>query len=132
MYTCSNSCLWCICWWNLDFSWERKSLQILYECWRRAYHALLAQLFIVHEIILSTIRTGVFLLQEFLYMNWLSTIRTGVVFISGFLYMSSFHHPNPKVILTRYIAPLMANFDTIGNDSNILYRDDGKFFFHIQ
>ena len=26
---------------------ERKSLQILYECWRRAYHALLAQLFIV-------------------------------------------------------------------------------------
>ena len=27
--------------------WERKSLQILYECWRRAYHVLLAQLFIV-------------------------------------------------------------------------------------
>jgi hypothetical protein len=27
--------------------WERKSLQILYECWRRAYHALLAQLFIL-------------------------------------------------------------------------------------
>jgi hypothetical protein len=26
--------------------WERKSLQILYECWRRVYHALLAQLFI--------------------------------------------------------------------------------------
>ena len=26
--------------------WERKSLQILYEYWRRAYHALLAQLFI--------------------------------------------------------------------------------------
>ena len=26
--------------------WKRKSLQILYECWRRAYHALLAQLFI--------------------------------------------------------------------------------------
>ena len=26
--------------------WERKSLQILYECWRRAYHALLSQLFI--------------------------------------------------------------------------------------
>jgi hypothetical protein len=27
--------------------WERMSLQILYECWRRAYHALLAQLFIL-------------------------------------------------------------------------------------
>ena len=27
--------------------WERKSLQILYECWRQAYHALLAQLFII-------------------------------------------------------------------------------------
>jgi hypothetical protein len=26
--------------------WERKFLQILYECWRRVYHALLAQLFI--------------------------------------------------------------------------------------
>jgi hypothetical protein len=26
--------------------WERKSLQILYECWWRAYHTLLAQLFI--------------------------------------------------------------------------------------
>jgi hypothetical protein len=26
--------------------WERKSLQILYECWQRAYRALLAQLFI--------------------------------------------------------------------------------------
>jgi hypothetical protein len=27
--------------------WERKSLQILYECWRRVHHALVAQLFIV-------------------------------------------------------------------------------------
>ena len=26
--------------------WERKSSQILYECWRWAYHVLLAQLFI--------------------------------------------------------------------------------------
>ena len=31
--------------------WERKSLQILYECWQRAYHALLAQLFIFIFII---------------------------------------------------------------------------------
>jgi hypothetical protein len=30
--------------------WERKSLQILYECWRRAYRALLAQLFIMTTI----------------------------------------------------------------------------------
>jgi hypothetical protein len=29
--------------------WERKSLQILYECWQRAYHVLLAQLFIFNE-----------------------------------------------------------------------------------
>ena len=29
--------------------WERKSLQILYECWQRTYHALLAQLFIFNE-----------------------------------------------------------------------------------
>jgi hypothetical protein len=29
---------------------ERKSLQILYECLRRAYHALLAQLFIVFKV----------------------------------------------------------------------------------
>ena len=32
--------------------WERKSLQILYECWRRAYHALLAQLFITNFLAL--------------------------------------------------------------------------------
>ena len=32
--------------------WERMSLQILYECWRRAYHALLAQLFIAIIIII--------------------------------------------------------------------------------
>ena len=31
--------------------WERKSLQILYECWRRAYHALLAQLFILNLLL---------------------------------------------------------------------------------
>ena len=30
--------------------WERKFLQILYECWRRAYHTLLAQLFIVFVV----------------------------------------------------------------------------------
>jgi hypothetical protein len=30
--------------------WERKSLQILYECWRWAYRALLAQLFIMTTI----------------------------------------------------------------------------------
>jgi hypothetical protein len=50
LYKCSNSCLWCSCWWNLDFSFKsygKESLQILYECWRWAYHALLAQLFIL-------------------------------------------------------------------------------------
>ena len=52
-------------------------------------------------------------------------IDTFDITTGGFLYMSSFHHPNPKVIVTRYIAPLMANFDTIGSDSDILYRDDG-------
>jgi hypothetical protein len=50
----SNSCLWCSCWWNLDFSFKsygkEKSLQILYECWRWAYHALLAQLFDIRKI----------------------------------------------------------------------------------
>ena len=30
--------------------WERKSLQIMYECWRRVYRALLVQLFIYYEI----------------------------------------------------------------------------------
>ena len=62
----------------------------------------------------------------------LYTIRTGVVFIPGFLYMSSFHHRDLDYSHSRYIAPLMANFDTIGNDSDILYRDDGTFFFYIQ
>ena len=30
--------------------WERKFLQILYECWRRAYHTPLTQLFIVFVV----------------------------------------------------------------------------------
>ena len=34
--------------------WERKSLQMLYECWRRAYHVLLAQLFIYNGIVRTT------------------------------------------------------------------------------
>ena len=34
-------------WFFIQELWERKSLQILYECWRRAYHELLAQLFIL-------------------------------------------------------------------------------------
>ena len=62
----------------------------------------------------------------------LSTIRTCVVFISGFLYMSSFHHRHLDYSHSRYIAPLMANFDTIEHYSDILYRDDGTFFFYIQ
>jgi hypothetical protein len=35
--------------------WERKSLHILYECWRRAYHALLAQLFVLVRISIELI-----------------------------------------------------------------------------
>ena len=67
-----------------------------------------------------------------LYMNLLSMIRTCVIFISGFLYMSSFHHRDLDYSHSRYIAPLMANFDTIEHYSDILYRDDGTFFFYIQ
>jgi hypothetical protein len=41
-------------WWNLDFSF--------YECWRWAYHALLAQLFImIYDIVKHSIYSG---LQE--------------------------------------------------------------------
>jgi hypothetical protein len=28
MYKCSNSCLWCSCWWNLDFSFKSYDLTI--------------------------------------------------------------------------------------------------------
>jgi hypothetical protein len=55
----------------------------------------------------------------------------GVVFIPGFLYMSSFHHRDVDYSHSPYIAPLMADFDTIANDSDILYRDYGTFFFYI-
>ena len=43
----------------------------------------------------------------------------------GFLYMSSFHHRDVDYSQSPYIAPLMADFDTIANDSHILYRDYG-------
>jgi hypothetical protein len=69
---------------------------------------------------------------QVLIMDNKLTIRTGVVFISGFLYMSSFHHRQLDYSHSRYIAPLMADFDTIANDSDILFRDDGTFFFYIQ
>lgn len=46
----------------------------------------------------------------------------------GFLYMSDFNHPRLNHSYTNYIAPLMANFDTFGNDSDILYKDDGNSF----
>jgi hypothetical protein len=36
--------------------WDRKSLQILYKCWRRAYHALLAQLFILFILKVANIQ----------------------------------------------------------------------------
>jgi hypothetical protein len=43
----------CILWWNLNFSFksygkERLYIQILYECWRWAYPALVVKLFIVY------------------------------------------------------------------------------------
>ena len=31
MYKCSNSCLWCSCWWNLDFSFKRHGKESLYK-----------------------------------------------------------------------------------------------------
>jgi hypothetical protein len=56
---CDEVCQWldslmaCILWWNLNFSFksygkERLYIQILYECWRWAYHALVVKLFIVY------------------------------------------------------------------------------------
>ena len=31
MYKCSNSCLWCSCWWNLDFSFKSYGKESLYK-----------------------------------------------------------------------------------------------------
>jgi hypothetical protein len=46
--------------------------------------------------------------------------------------MSSFHHRQLDYSHSRYIAPLMANFDTIGNDSatQVLIVDN-KFMYKI-
>ena len=30
-YKCSNSCLWCSCWWNLDFSFKSYGKESLYK-----------------------------------------------------------------------------------------------------
>ena len=49
------------------------------------------------------------------------------LFLLGFLYMNSFTHPRLNYTFTNYLAPLMANFDTIGNYSDILHKDDGMF-----
>ena len=50
---------------------------------------------------------------------------TFAITTQGFLHMSSFHHRDLDYSHSRYIAPLMADFDTIANDSHILYRDYG-------
>ena len=58
-------------WFFIQELWERKSLQILYECWRRAYHALLTQLFIHSCYIRLSYycnRTGE--LQEYFLFVW--------------------------------------------------------------
>ena len=31
MHKCSNSCLWCSCWWNLDFSFRSYGKESLYK-----------------------------------------------------------------------------------------------------
>jgi hypothetical protein len=31
LYKCSNSCLWCNCWWNLDFSFKSYGKESLYK-----------------------------------------------------------------------------------------------------
>jgi hypothetical protein len=31
LYKCSNSCLWCSCWWNLDFSFKSYGKESLYK-----------------------------------------------------------------------------------------------------
>ena len=49
------------------------------------------------------------------------------LFLIGFLYMHSFTHPGLDYTFTNYLAPLMANFDTIGNYSDILHKDNGMF-----
>ncbi|XP_063403730.1 plexin domain-containing protein 2-like isoform X2 [Mytilus trossulus] len=55
-------------------------------------------------------------------------INTFAITTQGFLYMSTFTHPQLNWAFTHHIAPLMGNFDTIGNDSHILYKDDGHSF----
>ena len=45
---------------------------------------------------------------------------------SGFIYIGDATHN--WLAATQYIAPLMANFDTHLNGSNIIYADDGERF----
>ena len=47
--------------------WERKSLQILYECWRRAYKQLLAQLFIFYVTIRVDLNLVILWLNESIF-----------------------------------------------------------------
>jgi hypothetical protein len=50
------------------------------------------------------------------------TISTG-----GFIYVGDKTHSYSWLLAdSQYIAPLMANFDTLQNQSTILYADDGN------
>lgn len=48
------------------------------------------------------------------------------MFSVGFAYIGDQSHS--WLAATQYIAPLMANFDTHGENSTIMYADDGEKF----
>jgi hypothetical protein len=62
--------------------WERKSLQILYECWRWAYHALLAQLFITPWFI-EKFKLLFFVNVPWQHMNLITMLNWGQLTMSG-------------------------------------------------
>ncbi|XP_052091137.1 plexin domain-containing protein 2-like [Mytilus californianus] len=69
-----------------------------------------------------------FVIMSFQFPFYGHPINRFAITTQGFLYMSNFTHPDLDWTFTHYIAPLMGNFDTIGNDSQILYKDNGHSF----
>ncbi|VDK35848.1 unnamed protein product [Gongylonema pulchrum] len=79
-----------------------------------------------HRMRNLTIATGADALFPTKSVSFLLHSRNATVAAAGFAYIGDQSHS--WLAATQYIAPLMANFDTHGENATIMYADDGEKF----
>ncbi|KAJ1372641.1 hypothetical protein KIN20_034843, partial [Parelaphostrongylus tenuis] len=79
-----------------------------------------------HPLLTGTYRRAVGAKLSFKFPFYGHMMRNLTIATGGFLYVGDQTHN--WLAATQYIAPLMANFDTMLDGSSILYADDGERF----